>query len=351
MTIASGLFAASMLLCTLLPLVRSDYWTFRALEYPRLQKWVLLLIALIVWNSTASVEAWLLWSVNAALIVAVLYLSYLIFPYLPIAPREMRAAAAADRADTSDQLSLLIANVYQYNREAQVLRDRIERWKPDLILLLETDAWWRDQLQEVRHRYPHQIEMPQENTYGLLFYSQLPVEAPEVRRLVEPEIPSIKCWIKLKSGQKVQLFGLHPKPPAPSESIRTTAKDQELLRIAEEAADCDAPVIVAGDLNDVAWSYTTELFQKMSRLLDPRKGRGFFNTFPVKYPLMRFPLDHVFCSDHFRLVQLTRLDSIDSDHLPVFIQLHCAQRHKAAQPTPTPDEEDKELAAEKKNKV
>ncbi|NBC06963.1 MAG: endonuclease [Bacteroidetes bacterium] len=349
MTIASGFFAVFMLLSALLPLVRSDYWTFRALEYPRLQKWVLLLIALIVWSSVAVVGAWLYWSVNAALIATVLYLSYLIFPYLPIAPREMQAVAAADKGDTSQQLSLLIANVYQYNRHAQSLIDRIERLKPDLVFLLETDEWWREQLGQVRHRYPHHIEMPQENTYGLLFYSQLPLESPEVRRLIEPEIPSIKCWVKLKSGQKVQLFGLHPKPPAPSESIRTTEKDQELLLIAEEAADCDAPVIVAGDLNDVAWSYTTELFQKMSRLLDPRKGRGFFNTFPVKYPLMRFPLDHVFCSNHFRLVKLTRLGSIGSDHFPVFIQLHCAQRHKEAQPTPTPDEQDKHLAAEKKN--
>lgn len=347
MTIAIGLFAALMLLCILLPLVRSDYWTFRALEYPRVQKWVLTLITLVLWFSLAEAAAWLFWGVGVILIAAVLYLSYLVFPYLPVAPREVKTVSAGGATKASGQLSLLIANVYQYNRKVEPLLSYIERLQPDIVVLLETDKWWMEQLQSVREHYPYRIEMPQENTYGLLFYSKLPIEKPEVRRLIAQEVPSVRCHVRLEDGQSVLFFGLHPKPPAPSESIRTTEKDQELLLIAKEAANNTGPVIVAGDLNDVAWSYTTELFQKMSRLLDPRKGRGFFNTFHAQHPLMRFPLDHIFCSDHFRLIRLRRLGDIGSDHFPVFIQLHSAQRHKEAQPTPVPDEEDKALAADK----
>lgn len=351
MTTASGIFAAFILISNLLPLVRSDYWTFRAMEYPRLQKWVLTVIALILWSSMARTTPWVYWSVTVALTLAAIHLSYLIFPYLPIAPHELLTVKNNKQATTENQISLLVANVYQYNRKVQPLIDHIEQLKPDLVFLLETNEWWREQLESIKEQYDYQIEMPQEDTYGLLFYSRLPLKQPEVRRLVEKEIPSIRTWVNLPSGQQIRLYGLHPKPPAPSESTRTTKKDKELLLIAEEAANCASPVIVAGDLNDVAWSYTTELFQKMSRLLDPRKGRGFFNTFHARYPLIRFPLDHIFCSDHFQLIRLRKLGNIGSDHFPVFIQLHCAPQHTQAQAAPTPDEEDKDLAKEKMRKT
>ena len=116
-----------------------------------------------------------------------------------------------------------------------------------------------------------------------------------------------------------------------------------------KAKESGKPTIVAGDLNDVAWSHTTGLFQKISGLLDPRIGRGFYNTFHARYPAIRFPLDHVFVSESFRLVRLEKLPDMGSDHFPMYVELSYEpqNREENKKNKPDADTEDKKEAEEK----
>ena len=116
-----------------------------------------------------------------------------------------------------------------------------------------------------------------------------------------------------------------------------------------------------GDLNDVAWSRTTRLFQRISGLLDPRVGRYFMNTFHADYPLLRWSLDHIFHSTDFALVDMKRLAHIGSDHFPIYVVLQTGrifeQQQQELEQTADDEQEAKEAIqdgiekAEKEEKI
>lgn len=335
-----------LVIVSLIPLIRHDFWTFRVFEYPRNQKFLLCLILLVAWAWVGDPSDKLTMISIGVLILNMGYLFYQLYPYTFLSKKQLMDC---QNPNPERNLSLLISNVYQYNRESGRLLKYIKQLKPDLVLLAETDHWWADQMQPIHEQYPNRVLKPIDNTYGMLLYSKLKLSDESVKFLVEDDIPSIHAKLMLPSGEQIQLYCLHPTPPVPQENPRSTERDKELLLIGKEAKKSKLPVIVAGDMNDVAWSYTTELFLKTSGLLDPRRGRGFYSTFHAKIPFLRFPLDHIFCSSDFKLVQMQRLNSINSDHFPMYITLTYDPQAEAEQKDKelTLDEEDEEVVEEK----
>lgn len=337
-----------IVLFTLIPFIRHDYWTFRVFEFPRAQKFVLcLLIAIIfVWHTALQDMPDKLFA--AGLLLNLGYLSYLIFPFTPLAPIQMKSTS---KQVPDQSLSILVSNVLQDNRRADKCLYVIKKYEPDLVLLVETDHWWKEAVSQLEKKYTYKVHYPQDNTYGMLFFSRLPLEDTEVQFLIEDHIPSIHTKVVLRSGERIQLYCIHPEPPAPQESLDTIERNAEILTVAKMAKKCKIPSIVCGDLNDVAWSHTTELFLKTSGMLDPRRGRGFYNSFHAKYPFLRWPLDHFFCSPEFRLFQLKRLQSINSDHFPMLLKVSLDPRRLEAQEPMSLDQDEREEVEEKIDKA
>jgi endonuclease/exonuclease/phosphatase (EEP) superfamily protein YafD len=254
-----------------------------------------------------------LWTFLLLLAAAAIFLLIKVIPFSPFGKKMVETV----EFDETSSIHILIGNVFQPNTQHPLLIKLVNETNPDLIFLVETDSHWEKGLKSLEKDYKHLVKLPLDNTYGLLLYSKLEIISQEINYLVDPEIPSLDLNVKLKNGKVIKIHGIHPTPPVPTQNPKSTDRDAEILMVGKKVKLLDKPALVIGDLNDVAWSYTTELFLKISGMADPRKGRGVFNTFHAKIPFLRWPLDHVFLSKHFGLVSIKVHKSIGSDHFPI----------------------------------
>jgi endonuclease/exonuclease/phosphatase (EEP) superfamily protein YafD len=269
-----------------------------------------------------------------------------IYPYTRLArPQVLRT----DRSQPRTSIRLVATNVLMENREFDKWREVIRAADADVILAVEVnEAWMERAIRALVPDWPHVVAEPRDNHYGMVLLSRLELVDPQVRHDVQRDIPSIHCGVRLRSGDVINLHCLHPRPPEPLTDQHATPRDAELVLVGRAIGDDpdDPPTIVTGDLNDVAWSHTTRLFLRLSGLLDPRIGRGFFNSYNAKNPLFRFPLDHFFHSNDFRLIELRRLDFVGSDHFPMYLALSYEPARQKEQPEPEEKSDDHEQADE-----
>jgi endonuclease/exonuclease/phosphatase (EEP) superfamily protein YafD len=309
----------SMVAGTLLNLSSSPHWFIRGWDFPRVQ------IALLA-GGAGAIYAWCCnqgalhdWLFLTAVVACVLWQVARIYPYTVVAP--VRVQPSQHSSPERRRLRMLISNVQMENTAHERLLRLVRQTNPDILLAVETDERWLRALEPLAADYHHVIRQPQDNWFGMVLFSRLPLLEARVEFLVQDDVPSVFAVIEV-AGERVVLRGLHPRPPEPLRDQDSTPRDAELVLVGRLVTKQNgAPTVVAGDLNDVAWSATTQLFLRLSGLLDPRMGRGFYNSYNARNPLVRWPLDHVFHSNHFRLVELRRCHDIGSDHFPVLIEL------------------------------
>lgn len=330
---------------TLLPLSKEEYWWIRIFDYPRVQiaTGSILVISLLVIDGLTSLPLVILMSVLG---IATIYQGYLIYPYTPFAKVQ---TLKSHNKDKSIRARFFINNVRMTNKHIEKVLREIESSDPDIIVLMEPDKKWADGVKHLSEKYPFSLLEPLENTNGILFYSRLKLHHAEIKYMVDKEVPSVHAIVELRSGDKIKLHCLHPSPPTPHSD--TEERDAEIVMVGKELKQTGEPTVVLGDLNDVAWSHTTRLFQRISGASDPRVGRGFFNTYNAFIPVFRFPLDHVFHTPHFRLIHLQRLHAVGSDHFPMCVELSYEPERKNVQEIPKPDSDDHEEAQEKIDQV
>lgn len=304
---------------TLLPYIRSEHWWIRIFDYPKLLifsiAFSLLILSLLLSWDFVNLRLPVLLSLSSVLIIQGAHIA----PFAPFSLQEVPAAVPSENGQPT--ISMMLANVFMYNTNSQGMLDLVRKYNPDVLLAMEINQWWAGHLDDMTIKYPYHVKQPLENTYGISLYSRYELQDAKVKYLVDEDIPSIHGKLNLPGGAVIRFHALHPKPPLPEESMDTTQRDAELLLLARSLKETNKPVIVMGDLNDVSWSRVTRLFLKISGLLDPRKGRGMYNSYNARIPLLRWQLDHLFHSEHFEVAAIERLPACGSDHFPMLYTL------------------------------
>lgn len=336
-----GLFGLGLAAASFLPLIDSDDWWIRIFDFPRAQVAAGLALAVVGAILLLPRCRATTWGLVLVLLAALGLQLHRIWPYTALHPVQAEAAASCA---AGERLSVLVANLQASNRGAGPFLELVRRENPDIVFVAEVDARWAEALRPLEASHPHHLVHPRDDAWGLAFYSRLELVEPQVRHLLSDYVPSAHAGVRLPSGALLAFHGLHPKPPAPFRG--TGERDAELLLAARAAREGGVAEIVAGDLNDVAWSRTTRLFQRVGGLIDPRIGRGLYATFPAELPpALRWPLDHIFFTEGFRLLALDRMPHVGSDHLPLMATLCHAPRPPGAPPVvPGPTEDDLERA-------
>lgn len=329
-----------LLVVSVLPMVPSGQWWVRLWEFPRLQLACALALPLVL----LAIHAW--WkrprTEHAAWLAVIAttggwQLSH-ILPFTPLWPTEVPAAEVRPDEEPTT-FKALTANVAYNNDRYEETLDVIQREDPDIALMIEVDREWAEALAPLDEHYPYRVGEVRGEGLGIVLWSRFPLLEQEVKHLVSERRPSIFATLEVPRIGPVRYVGLHPVPPGlqdritrndeTSERRDSRVRDAELMLVARHVReDPDNRWIVTGDFNDVAWSDTTRLFSDLSDLKDPRRGRRLLNTYHAQLPLWRYPIDHLFVSDGFHLVDLGRVRVPGSDHFAITTTLTVARKDR-----------------------
>lgn len=323
---------------SVLPMLPGGHWWIRLWEFPRLQLALALALPLMMlavhvyWDRLRKEHAaWV------ALIIATgaWQLSH-ILPFTPLWSTEVPVAEVEAGGDRTT-LKVLTANVTYTNHHYAELLALVQREDPDLLLLIEVDQSWAQELTPLNTQYAYRVGEVRSEGLGIVLWSRFPLLEREIKHLLSERRPSIFATLDVPGIGPVRYIGTHPVPPGLAGQIAlddeatdrrdSRVRDAELMLIARHVQnDSDNRWIVTGDFNDVAWSKTTRLFADLSDLKDPRRGRRLLSTYPTDRPLWRYPIDRLFVSDGFHLIDLDRVKLLGSDHFAVTATLAVARK-------------------------
>ncbi|OAB79863.1 hypothetical protein ULVI_03750 [Cochleicola gelatinilyticus] len=305
-----------------LPATEHPHWFFRTADFVRLQSIVIqliLLILLVVFINDYTVFNCI---VLGSIVASMLYQLAKVYPYSSLYPRKK------PDFPSDGMVSILAGNILQTNTEYDKFIEEVQKFDPDIVLTMESNKEWEKNLNRLEPTYSHSVKVANEEFYGMHVYSKIPLKNSKINFFIEDNVPSIFFEVSVNEKENIFFACLHPAPPSPTENETSKERDAELMIVGKKIRELKKPVVVCGDMNDVVWSRVTRLFKKMSGMIDPRIGRGFFPTYHAGYWFMRFPLDHLFHTKDLFVGKMIRTKTFGSDHFAMYYEIYHKKKAK-----------------------
>ncbi|MCF3974992.1 endonuclease/exonuclease/phosphatase family protein [Paracoccus sp. EGI L200073] len=296
-------------------MIETNIWWIRFLDFPRLQFALVTIVLMALYFGLRGHPGRFGWVAIFGAAAALGYHAYKLHPYNRLV--EPAVVAQPDCPEGS-ALRVMIANVKRGNERAELFLDQVAVTEPDLLLVMETDAWWDERLSILDKDFRYRIQsIPDDHSfYGMHLFSKLELTSPEFRFFFGADTPTAVAHLRLSGGEIIGFIGLHPRPPL-AFSQTSAMRDAHVLQGALLAREWDAPTILAGDFNAVPWERATRRAMRIGGLLDPRVGRGLFPTYDTGSYLFSWPLDQILFQPQFTLHDFRTLPDFGSDHLAV----------------------------------
>lgn len=214
------------------------------------------------------------------------------------------------------QIRVLNANVRSSNADPAALIAVVTAVEPDIIAVLEFTERTAAALAPLNAAYPHQMLAPEPGNFGIAVFSRLPFVTAEQFELsgfaaIDVQIDAEQDW---------HFIAVHPVPPINADMA--ALRNRQLDQLGTYLVDAGAPHIVVGDLNMTPFSPVFRDFTAANDLSDALRGRGPQYTWPVSFPLLGIPIDHVLVSTEFEVIDFFHAGDIGSDHFPVIADIN-----------------------------
>lgn len=220
--------------------------------------------------------------------------------------------------DIIQNKDVLSVNAYQKNHDPKALAKTISMANPQVLLIMEMTEKLENALHEKLAAYPYRLKSPVRDGFEIWLLSKTPLEDTRITKHCPSETPLLSARVNIR-GKDYRVFSAHPKPALNKHwYMERQAYFDEVEKVVAQA---DLPVLMLGDFNAVPWEKRFTEFLHKTNLKSTLEGHGYKVTWPVYFPVMGIPMDHILITRNAEYNHLRTGPYVGSDHYPVSLKI------------------------------